>query len=151
MNLLTCANGSTNKKCQIFLSCVMCHLSPVTCHQRQQRQPQTLPLLTSPLCTVLVHQDRTQKNLKIKNPNNHLNPLKTRLLVKPMLAIHSLIRGLQSTEKRGFHEETTYDNKQTLQLSKDCVSCINMFLLVVFVFFFVHNGNCLVTGFHYIK
>ena len=28
-------------------------MSPVTCHQRQQQQPQTLPLLTLPLCTVV--------------------------------------------------------------------------------------------------
>ena len=35
----------------IFLS-LMFYLSPITCHQRQQPQPQTLPLLTPPLCTV---------------------------------------------------------------------------------------------------
>ena len=41
------------------MSCVMCHMSSVTsqlstvnCHQRQQPKPQTLPLLTPPLCTV---------------------------------------------------------------------------------------------------
>ena len=34
------------------MSCVACHMSPVTSHQHQQPQPQTLPLLTPPLCTV---------------------------------------------------------------------------------------------------
>ena len=30
---------------------ITCHLSPVTCHQHQWAQPQTLHLLTPPLCT----------------------------------------------------------------------------------------------------
>ena len=36
------------------MSHVTCHLSPATCHLSlsQQPQPQTLPLLTLPLCTV---------------------------------------------------------------------------------------------------
>ena len=31
---------------------VMCHVSCVTCHLRKQPQPQTLSLVTSPICTV---------------------------------------------------------------------------------------------------
>ena len=40
------------------MPCVMCHFSHVMCRvshvtcQRQQPQPETLPLLTPPLCTV---------------------------------------------------------------------------------------------------
>ena len=34
------------------MSPVTCHMSPVTCHQRQHPQPQTIPLLTPPLCIV---------------------------------------------------------------------------------------------------
>ena len=33
------------------LSCVTCHLSLVTFHQRQKPHPQTHPLLSPPLCT----------------------------------------------------------------------------------------------------
>ena len=74
----------------------MCCVSPVTCHL-----PQTLPLITPPLCTVG----------RFANPKNPKNPIakviktaKTQNMSKgmPILAIGSLTRSLQSTGKRGF-------------------------------------------------
>ena len=58
-----CADSSTHTKAPPHLkkkkSCDTCHLKLVTCHlspvviqQCQQLQQQTLPLLTTPLCTV---------------------------------------------------------------------------------------------------
>ena len=41
--------GGCNVSCA---SHVTCHLSPITFYYRQQQQPQTLPLLNPPLCTV---------------------------------------------------------------------------------------------------
>ena len=61
--------------CVMFhLSPVFYHPTPVTCHQRQQQQPQTLPLLTPPLCRV-----GWFPKTEPKNPTN----AKTQKRVKP--------------------------------------------------------------------
>ena len=46
------------------MSHVPCQMSPVTCHQRQQPQPQTLPLVTPPLCIVTQETFQNPKNVK---------------------------------------------------------------------------------------
>jgi hypothetical protein len=109
LNLMMFAYSSTNTKtdrkkdfflsrfmCQVSHLCIMCHVLCVTCHL-----PQTLPLITPPLCTVG----------RFANPKNPKNPIakviktaKTQNMSKgmPILAIGSLTRSLQSTGKRGF-------------------------------------------------
>ena len=60
LNLLMCENSSSNtkkcKKCRQNKNPLkqkqICHMSHVTCLQRQQPQPHTLPLPTPPLCIV---------------------------------------------------------------------------------------------------
>ena len=53
---------------------VLYHMSPVTCHQSQQPQPHTLPLLTPPLCAVgwfsKTETQNPKKNLKHKIGQN---------------------------------------------------------------------------------
>ena len=72
------------------MSHVMLYLSPVTCHQ--QPQPQTLPQLTPPLCTVgWFNKTEPKKEKKKKlNHRNHWNLPKN----LPILAISFLTRGL---------------------------------------------------------
>ena len=90
------------------MSPVTCQLSAVTCHQGKQPQPETLPLLTPPLCTLhsrLVHQQGTKK------PNKK----KCKKLSNENLTVFWLANindTLQSTGKRGFQEGTTYNIQQ---------------------------------------
>ena len=64
------------------MSCVTCHMLWVTCHQHQQPQPQTLTLLTPPLCTVgwvtktetkTQKRFQTQKSIETFNKKGVLN------------------------------------------------------------------------------
>ena len=88
---------------------IMCHVSPVTCHQRQQSQPQTLPLLTPPLFSV--------GWFTPTEPTTHFFLLQTQKMVQtfnknrglsfPILAIHSLTRSLQLSRFLSPTEGTT--------------------------------------------
>ena len=83
--------------------CVKCHMSHVTCHQRQQPQSQTLPLLTPPLCIIHyarqpIHLKTEEKNLKPQNCPN----LKKKIgfLSFAILTIRTSTRSLHSTRIR---------------------------------------------------
>ena len=52
-------------------------MPPVTCHQRQQPQPQTLPQFISPLCTLCwFTKTEPRKPKKNQNSKKKLKPLK---------------------------------------------------------------------------
>ena len=46
------SNATCLLRVMCHVSCVRCNISPVTCQQRQQPQPQTLPLIPPPLWRV---------------------------------------------------------------------------------------------------
>ena len=63
---LTCADGKTYTKKTKNKS-----MSPVTCQQSQQQKPQTVLLLTPPLCTLhskVVHQSRIVNHFGLPKP-----------------------------------------------------------------------------------
>ena len=47
-------------------------MSPVTCHQRQQPLPKTLPALTPPLCTVDLFTKLEPKHMTDLKPNENI-------------------------------------------------------------------------------
>ena len=106
-----CADSDTNtkksKKIPKIKINITCRMSPVTCHQRQHRQPQTLPLLTPPICTVsrLVHKDRTHKPKNFRTQKNcqHL----------PKKRGHSVTGSLQLSWFRSSREGKTTHPRET--------------------------------------
>ena len=97
------------------LSPVICHLSPVTSNRRQQ--PQSLPLLTPPLCTV-VWFTKTEPKTETKKfkPKISAKPSEIKLSsFYPILAINSSTKGPQSTGKRGFQEQATKGKTTNVQ------------------------------------
>ena len=100
---------------------VMCHLSPVTCHQRQQPQLQTLPLLPPPLCTIAWFSKKEiffWRNQPIYPPKKYCqNILKLKKNDFPILAIRSSTWSLQSM--RFWVPANGTDNRRTLQLFID--------------------------------
>ena len=52
---------------RFHVSCVKCCVSHVTCHQRQQ--PQALPLLNLPLCTI--HYFKNPSNILLNNKKSY--------------------------------------------------------------------------------
>ena len=72
--------------------CVTCFVLTFTCHQRQQPQQETLPLLTLLLCTVCQKIIKKSFNTKMSRG-------------RPILAIRS---SLQSTGKWGFCNTQTF-------------------------------------------
>ena len=88
---------------------------PVTCHQPQQPQPQTLPLLTSPLCTLgwFAKTDtfvlRKQHLYPQKIREKSVKTPQKRFLSFELLAIRSLTRSLQSTRFQVPADGTDYN------------------------------------------
>ena len=136
LNISKCADRRSETKkishvlpVPCFVSGVMCcgYLSLVTCHQRQQPQPQSLPMLIPPLCKIgwfskqnflsWVKSQFDPKFFQIKtwNPSNSLK-LKGILSVA-ILAIQSSTRNLQSMRFRILADGTnTQTYPRTFQL-----------------------------------